>query len=84
VTFAVDTTAPHDNEIDLFRESDVAVAGASGFPSGVPVVATAEVVPKALAPTTDMEYSVPFVRPVIVHDVVVVEHVSPPGVAVAV
>ena len=84
VTFAVDTTAPHDNEIDLFRESDVAVAGASGFPSGVPVVTTAEVEPKALAPTTDMEYSVPFVRPVIVHDVVVVEHVSPPGVAVAV
>ena len=84
VTFAVDTTAPHDNEIALFRESDVAVAGASGFPSGVPVVTTAEVVPKALAPITDMEYSVPFVRPVIVHDVVVVEHVSPPGVAVAV
>jgi hypothetical protein len=84
VTFAVDTTAPHDNEIDLFRESDVAVAGASGFPSGVPVVTTAEVVPKALAPTTDMEYSVPFVRPVIVHDVVVVEHVSPPGAVVAV
>ena len=86
VIFAGDTTAPHDSEIALFRESDVADAGASGGPTGVPVTVTAVLVPAALAPTTDTEYSVPFVRPVIVHVVVVVvvEHVSPPGVAVAV
>jgi hypothetical protein len=84
VIFDVDATALHDNEIDLFKESEVADAGASGGPTGVPVTVTAVLVPKALAPTTDTEYSVPFVRPVIVHVVVVVEHVNPPGVAVAV
>jgi hypothetical protein len=91
VIFAVDTTAPHDNEIDLFREIEVADAGASsistgvtGGSTGVPVTVTGALVPKALAPITDTEYSVPFVRPLIVHVVVVVEHVSPPGVAVAV
>jgi hypothetical protein len=91
VIFAVDSTAPHDNEIDLFRDIDVADAGASsistgvtGGSTGVPVTVTGALVPKALAPITDTEYSVPFVRPLIVHVVVVVEHVSPPGVAVAV
>jgi hypothetical protein len=84
VTLADAGTAFHDSEIDLFREMLEIAIGISGFTSGIPIVVTASDVPDELIPITEIEYSVPFTRPVIAHVVVDDEHVKPLGIAVAV
>ena len=84
VTWADVVTAVHDKEIDPLRETLLIDTGTLGFPSGIPIVVTASDVPDEFTPITEIEYSVPFTRPVIAHVVVDDEHVKPLGVAVAV
>jgi hypothetical protein len=87
VTLTDDVTAGHAIVTELLPVNDIDDAGPSGAPSATPVVVVAVPIPFEFLPTTDTVYSVPFIRPVMVHFVVTIAvevHVAPPGVAVAV
>jgi hypothetical protein len=73
---------------DPFPIVAVTLVGTPGLPAGLTDAEDAEpeLLPVALFATVENEYEVPFVRPVMVHEVAgeITVHVAPPGDAVTV
>ena len=78
-------TAPQLNVTAAFNDDATAAVGTVSGTDGTTVVVAAGPVPSLLVPSTEMVYVVPFVNPLMRHELPpLLEHVAFPGVATAV
>ena len=80
----VEAGAVHDSVTSVLLAAAVIEVGAPGLVAGVAEEASdGLLVPVWFRAVTVIEYEVPFASPVTAHDVTVVAHEAPPGLAVA-